>query len=74
MCDRSHLPYENAKKSYREMTLEEKRDYRARQEDRVQEAVQKTYCAILDNIFAGKKTVTRALAERRLRAKRAGHD
>jgi hypothetical protein len=36
------------------------------------ELIQKTYLAILDQIFAGEKTVTRDEAERRLFTKQLG--
>jgi hypothetical protein len=60
-------------KPYRQMSPQEKADYRAAENARTQAAVKETikkiHLGTLDIIFAGKKTVSRATAERRLRAR-----
>jgi hypothetical protein len=68
-----------SEKPWREMTPQEKADYRAARNAEADATVKKVRAIIdrrtLDIIFAGKKTVTRVTAERRLSAKRrAAHD
>jgi hypothetical protein len=53
-------------KPFREMTPQEKADYRAAERAHTDALVKKMHERMLDIIFADKRTVTRAVAERRL--------
>ena len=59
---------------WREMTPQERADHRAAEnalrDAAVERAIEQTYRGWLDIIFAGKRSVTRATADRRLSAKR----
>jgi hypothetical protein len=62
MCDRSSLTNSNETRARKRAEVKAAAD----------ELIQKTYLAILDQIFAGEKTVTRDEAERRLFTKQLG--